>query len=87
MARYDLLLTSDCVKYSSVAVGEDRHRQSVVPHEVENSKRLSRAERQTCNSDLIDLRNGSVANTPISYNSIGLYASLALIVDGWHCVA
>jgi len=42
------------VKYSSVAVGEDRDRQSVVPDEVENSKRLSRAERQTCNSDLID---------------------------------
>jgi len=37
VTRDDLALTSDGVKYTAVAVGEDEDRQSVVPHEVEQS--------------------------------------------------
>jgi len=38
---YDLVVASDDVKYVAVAVDEDRHRQSVVPGEVEHRVRLS----------------------------------------------
>ena len=37
----DLLLTSDDVQDASVAVGEQRHRQGVMPHEVEHRERLT----------------------------------------------
>jgi len=43
MASYNLALASDGVEYSSVAVGEDCDRQSVVPCEVEHGVRLSLA--------------------------------------------
>jgi len=44
MASYNLALASDGVEYSSVAVGEDCDRQSVVPREVEHGVRLSLAD-------------------------------------------
>lgn len=37
----DVLLAADDVQDASVAVGEQRHRQSVVPHEVEYRERLT----------------------------------------------